>query len=471
MHRIDSASAVTVLPQPKPDGTPGFFQPGVHGGVEATIVEADWLNTVQEELSHLIEESGQTLSKIDNTQLLQALRNFIDPPDNDLLHGRRRRPGAAIGEWVPSGRIRLTASLDLYVNAATGDDGNDGTSGSPFLTIQRAADYLVTNIDAAGLGVTVHVAPGLYNGFFFNGNVQGSTFGNIVFQGDVATPSNCIITNGVGPAAGFGAVTTNGGYFRLRGFRVQSTAASCILAGTGGSFISMGDGMEFGVGNLAHMQADPGGTIGIDAPYTITNGSFAHVYAAGGLIAYRPGATPTIPAGTAPGSIVFPHGNAWAENGGVVQIGAVNWIGTTIGVAGRRWYARGGGIIDNGERPGNEVWPGTTNGNADWGGISIDGTPRLVTELSVFDAAADNVTPISGSPLSTGRLPPASAMLAGYTLQVETGGTPPAGSNAPQIPLEAGDLIKCVQLSANDYAWVLVEPNSSVPRWVPTLDA
>lgn len=47
-------------------------------GVPATVVSADWLNdTCQEELCGVVEDAGLTLNKLDNTQLLQALKILL----------------------------------------------------------------------------------------------------------------------------------------------------------------------------------------------------------------------------------------------------------------------------------------------------------------------------------------------------------------------------------------------------------
>lgn len=64
MHRIDGSTA-----------TPGnqFTEGSPTGGVPATIVSDDWLNDVQENLCHLIEQAGVTLTKGRNADLLDAV--------------------------------------------------------------------------------------------------------------------------------------------------------------------------------------------------------------------------------------------------------------------------------------------------------------------------------------------------------------------------------------------------------------
>lgn len=63
MHRTDAEGNVD-----------GRFNPGNPAiGQKATRIDADWLNSVQEEVVHVIEESGGQLDKADTTQLYHAI--------------------------------------------------------------------------------------------------------------------------------------------------------------------------------------------------------------------------------------------------------------------------------------------------------------------------------------------------------------------------------------------------------------
>jgi hypothetical protein len=64
MHRIDTPSA-TVDEQ--------FTEGSPTGGVPATVVSADWLNSIQEEIANVVESAGLTLEKENNEQLLSAI--------------------------------------------------------------------------------------------------------------------------------------------------------------------------------------------------------------------------------------------------------------------------------------------------------------------------------------------------------------------------------------------------------------
>ena len=68
MHRIDSSGATA--DNKFTDGNPAV-------GQEGTVVDADWLNDVQENIAHAIEAAGITLVKGDSTQLAAAIVALI----------------------------------------------------------------------------------------------------------------------------------------------------------------------------------------------------------------------------------------------------------------------------------------------------------------------------------------------------------------------------------------------------------
>lgn len=79
MHRIDNPSNVLALPVLQPPGLAGFFSNGnPRANKEATLVDQDWLNTVQEEIAHVIEGAGLDLDKPDLHQLLLAIQLLVD---------------------------------------------------------------------------------------------------------------------------------------------------------------------------------------------------------------------------------------------------------------------------------------------------------------------------------------------------------------------------------------------------------
>lgn len=83
MYRVDNASNAGSLPAPSADGpNPGgyFEDKDPANGVEGTIVPAEWLNMVQEEIANVIEDAdaGNTaLDKSERTQLKNAILAMI----------------------------------------------------------------------------------------------------------------------------------------------------------------------------------------------------------------------------------------------------------------------------------------------------------------------------------------------------------------------------------------------------------
>lgn len=63
MQRIQSVGTVDALPEPEFSGRPGYFFGGdPTTGKQATVVTADWLNMVQEELLAVV--TGQAWSRM-----------------------------------------------------------------------------------------------------------------------------------------------------------------------------------------------------------------------------------------------------------------------------------------------------------------------------------------------------------------------------------------------------------------------
>lgn len=71
MFRIDSTGNINVMPTPAPLGTAGYFQDTSGDG--GTVLSAEWLNAVQEELAGILIGLGGTLSKSNSGQIWSAL--------------------------------------------------------------------------------------------------------------------------------------------------------------------------------------------------------------------------------------------------------------------------------------------------------------------------------------------------------------------------------------------------------------
>ena len=82
MQRIDHTSNIPLAsgaPAVEATVSPGFFRrPSALLGNQGTVVTADWLNDIQEELATVISTNGQTLAKGSNALLLAAIESQID---------------------------------------------------------------------------------------------------------------------------------------------------------------------------------------------------------------------------------------------------------------------------------------------------------------------------------------------------------------------------------------------------------
>ena len=339
MYRIDNPDAVTAIPAPSPLGNPGYFTGGnPQSGQAATIVDADWLNAVQEEISTVIERFGLTLSKTDRTQLWQALTGMQ--------------------------RQLLTGPLSMYVNAATGLDTNDGLSAAtPMQTLNAAWGKIMHNYDLGGNLITVHMADGTYAPLYAAGQptgLQGAGAPPVLFQGNVANPQNVIVS---ATAAQTHAVeVVNGAYIAVDSFTVQSSGV-----GGAGLFTAIGGiiqirSMRFGNCALAHIDANAGAgfmAVTLGAQLTIAGNAQICLCADGGGVLEMQGANFVLV-----GTPNFSAGFAAAERTGYI----IMYTNTFSGAATGPHYAVNlNGVIDT-QGGGPTYFPGNAAGVQNTGG-------------------------------------------------------------------------------------------------------
>lgn len=338
MHRIDTATAVVSLPTPAAVGTPGYFSkgnPGPGTPSDPTSFDQDWCNSVQEEICNVIEAAGLTLTKSVRTQLLTSVKSF--------------------------GRIRLTGNITLYV-ATTGSDANNGTAiGTPWLTLQHAANVLQSSYDLNGFVATISVADGTYNaGISFLGPMVGGTIvgGNasVFLLGNASTPANCIINAGSGTciSAAFGTGV------QVRGFTLTAPGggSGVGLSMTNGAFQTW-DTLVFGACSLAHINLSAGGA-GRVGNYSITGNSPVHYNVIENSVLDFQSAVITIT-----GTPAFATAFANAQLGGVMNAPTFSFVGA--GATGARYHVDTNGVIfTNGG--GASFFPGNAGGAAATGG-------------------------------------------------------------------------------------------------------
>jgi hypothetical protein len=330
MYRIDNPDAVTIFPTPFQPGNPGYFTAGNPVlGEPATIVDADWCNAIQEEISYVIEYSGLTLSKVDRTQLAQAIFRLT--------------------------RLRLTANTTFYLAPPPlGNDNNNGlSSATPWATIRHAYDYIQNRVDKNGYNVTCQLADGTYTSASFVGGTNG-----IYLLGNTNSPQN-VIVNGAGTDQGAIAIY-DGAFATLEGLTLRNTNP---LGGTGcGLFCQMAarafiNNVNFDVCSVAHINCSQASVVNMEAPYKITNNAPAHAVCTMGSYVAFDGSSVIISAGVA-------FSNVFLEctTGSAITSNGQTFNGTTF--VGKRFDVRMSSVINTSTSNLN-FYPGTIAGTAD----------------------------------------------------------------------------------------------------------
>jgi hypothetical protein len=195
VFRIDSPSAVPSIPITPPPFAPGFFTDGnPASGAEATIVDAWWLNMVQEEILTVITSIGMAADKADSSQLYQAIQRIAEAANPDLAGflplsgGTLYRPGGgdlltirADQQAAPSLHARLVTTIIGVRTWAFGTESSGAFS--------------ITDIT----GDVVRLTLGTGGVFTYNGpaNITGNLTGNntISAVGDVSAGNNLVAAN------------------------------------------------------------------------------------------------------------------------------------------------------------------------------------------------------------------------------------------------------------------------------------
>lgn len=339
MYRIDNASAAGSLPTPAAAGTGGYWTNGNPGlGLAPTIIDADWLNTVQEELIHIVSVGGGTPTKGTNTQVLTAL---------SALFGVQR--------------IRLTGALTLYVAATGGSDSNNGlTSGAPFATISHALQVLGFNYDLNNQVATIQLADGTYNaGCSLGLTFVGGQLGSVIIQGDVGTPANVLVSVGGTNAFYFarGAQVT----FQYMKLTITSGNWGCFVCDQGAT-VQVGAGIEFGATSGVHVSAINGGRVIFSNNYKISGGGLAHWAADYGSFISCVGNTVTIT-----GTPAFTSAFATAADASQMNVNGNTFSGPATGL---HFVSQTNAIINTGGG-GSSYLPGGTTGTTATGGLYV----------------------------------------------------------------------------------------------------
>ncbi|MGS3578998.1 hypothetical protein ACB357_23295, partial [Citrobacter freundii] len=113
MYHVDNSTGVPVMPQPSPvtSETELFFTEGGNG-VPPTFPGPDWFNIIQSELINILRAAGLDPDKMDNTQILAALKKLFLSRSNPF--GDIKADGAAAIATALS-----NLGLDVVVNGGS----------------------------------------------------------------------------------------------------------------------------------------------------------------------------------------------------------------------------------------------------------------------------------------------------------------------------------------------------------------
>lgn len=333
--------------------------PNLTTGFQSGLAQSNQMNKVLRQTTIMASMIGQFIAD-------QSNQNATDDGTTGTLE---QRFIAALRNLF---RTKLTANLNLYVNAGSGNDSNNGLSTTTaFRTIQAAIQTVYAKYDLSGFGVNINLADGTYTAasgtgvIGVNGAPTGATAsgGNIAIIGNIAAPQNVIISavNAHAVAAGVNAWIS--------------------IAGV--TFTATGSG---GVGGFA-IVGFPNGTITINGPCIFGACGSGHLTAVSGSVIVNNGVNYTVN-GNAPthlsasssGSINFVGNNAVTISGNPTFSSAfaavssnanISMPATTISftgtVTGQRYSAQMNGTITTGTGNVN-FFPGTVAGAVGSGG-------------------------------------------------------------------------------------------------------
>jgi hypothetical protein len=119
----------------------------------------------------------------------------------------------SIGTWLRGDTVpkATTANLAFYVNPSTGNDNNNGSSGSPFKTIAKAVSLIPQIVNH---NVTINLADGSYSEGITLTGYMGS--GSITVSGNTGTPTDVVLSGQI-------LIKENTIYVRVEG--LQTTEA------------------------------------------------------------------------------------------------------------------------------------------------------------------------------------------------------------------------------------------------------
>lgn len=196
---------------------------------------------------------------------------------------------AATASYVPTAREVLTTDRTYYVNT-TGSDSNDGlTTGTPFLTIQKAVNVASNKLDIGPYTVIIQLSNGSYTGSV---DLEGGMLYNSVYPLKIignTSNVNSVIVKGVAGTTPVISVNNPTSNLTISDFQLQGDAAGSHILSVAKSAVLFIGKINFSaniatarqIASYSHASIQNSGSSG----YTISTGSTIHIYATqGGLV-------------------------------------------------------------------------------------------------------------------------------------------------------------------------------------------
>lgn len=235
MHRIDTDGTVSSLPTPGPAGSlVGYFSDGeAISGTPGTVIGANWLNAVQEEIVAVLSEGGLSPDKSTNDQLKDAIIAIIEERSIDSaisgVSNKLLRTDGSARTPVVSTSVELDASDNLgSVSSLAIGSSIAGKNGSAALEVNSTSKgFLPPRMTESQRNAIASPEAGLvvYNSTqkrhdFHNGLTWGAMSGAAVPVGGIIAFSGGYFTD-----------ASNGGFTNVLGNSVA--AINSALNGSG----------------------------------------------------------------------------------------------------------------------------------------------------------------------------------------------------------------------------------------------
>ncbi|VWB75897.1 hypothetical protein BLA6993_03586 [Burkholderia lata] len=250
MFRTDQTTAVTALPVPAAAGTPGYFTGGNPAtGQAATILDADWLNMVQEELMNLLAAAGIPPSKTTYNQVLAAIQKVVTGQTSGRLLN--------VQKFTSSGTYTPTPGTTSIVVEVLGGGGGGGGSAATSSTQAAVggcgasgayAKSRFTTGFAAGIAVTVGAA-GVAGAAGSVGGTGGTTYFGSLVAAPGGTGGGGGIALAVSGGTGSGVCSAPNPPGNLVSYPGSSVMQSIIIS-SGVAFTAAGGSSMYGSGGI-----------------------------------------------------------------------------------------------------------------------------------------------------------------------------------------------------------------------------